>query len=95
MREASQVRLPSDPRVNEAAFSYYRRLRRVRDHLTSHLSEAFTLSQGASIAWMASASFSRFFKAKVGVPFTVWVKHVRITASGNLSTVLGQIGLDN
>lgn len=62
------------PRV----FAYYRRLRRVKEHLDAHLSEKISLKTAAKVAGLEEKYFSTFFHAKTGICFTEWVARVRI-----------------
>lgn len=64
--------------VNEAAFSYYARLGRVRAYVAQQYAEPITLSAAARVAGIEAKYFSTFFHAKVGVRFRDWLGHVRI-----------------
>jgi two-component system response regulator YesN len=64
--------------INEAAFSYYARLQRVRDYVEEHYTERLSLAEAAQVAGLSETYFSSFFHEKVGVCFTAWVTHFRV-----------------
>ena len=63
---------------NSRALDYYRRLRRVREHLERDISRPLSTEKAARLAELNPSYFSTFFHAKVGVRFTEWSRHVRI-----------------
>jgi len=77
--------------MNEAAFSYYKRLRRVQTYVTSHPGESLSLAKLAGIAGLEATYFSKFFRRKTGVGVHEWVNSVRVERAkvlirqGNLS----------
>jgi len=64
--------------INESAFEYYARLRRIRQHVEQFYCEPLSLQKAASIAGMERKYFSTFFHRKVGVCFRHWLMWVRI-----------------
>lgn len=60
------------------AFDYYPALQRVRLHSAQNPSEPLSLIKAADIAAMAPASFARFFRRSVGVPFKHWIDFMRV-----------------
>ena len=64
--------------INEEAFNYYPRLKRVRDFVEANLSEPISLEEISEVAAMEKTYFSYFFHQKVGVTFSVWLQYVRI-----------------
>jgi AraC-like DNA-binding protein len=70
--------------INQAAFSYYPRLERVKEFVSQQYSEPISLSAAARVAGIEEKYFSTFFHAKVGVRFRDWLSHVRITRAQEL-----------
>lgn len=64
--------------IQEEAFSYYDRLKRVREWVLSNLHDSVSLEGAAEIAAMERTAFSDFFHRKVGVTFSSWVQYLRI-----------------
>ncbi len=59
-------------------FDYYPRLNRLRQYVEQSYSEPLPLGKAASIAALESSYFSTYFRAKVGITFTEWLRLVRI-----------------
>jgi AraC-like DNA-binding protein len=72
------------PTVNHTAFSYYARLGRLRAHVLRDLSEPVTARDAARIAGVSETYFSTFFHDRVGLPFTKWVRAVRVESAMEL-----------
>jgi len=70
--------------MNDDAFRYYARLKKVKHFVEEHYSEAISLQRAASLAYMERTSFSRFFGKKVGISFTQWLTQVRISKAMDL-----------
>ena len=69
----------SEPQVaQEAAFSYYPRLKRLKDHVDRHYAEEMSLAVAARITGLEKKYFSTFFHEKTGVCFKDWLAQVRI-----------------
>ncbi len=64
--------------VNEGAFRYYARLKRVKDHVDQNYSEEMSLDKAARIAATEKTYFSTFFRKKVGITFTDWIRRIRV-----------------
>ena len=64
--------------VNEGAFLYYARLRRVKEHIGLNYSEEMSLDKAARIAATEKTYFSTFFRKKVGITFTDWLRRIRV-----------------
>ncbi|RPJ86822.1 MAG: AraC family transcriptional regulator [Acidobacteria bacterium] len=64
--------------INERAFSYYPPLKRVKEYVENNSSESISLSDAASVAAMEASYFSTFFHQKVGIPFSDWLRRVRV-----------------
>ncbi len=64
--------------VNHGAFQYYSRLQRVKEHVDEFYSEEISLEKAASIAATEKTYFSTFFKKKVGLTFTDWLRRLRV-----------------
>ena len=63
---------------NGEVFDYYPRLNRLRQYVEQSYSEPISLKSAASIAALESTYFSSYFRAKVGITFTEWLRQVRI-----------------
>ena len=72
------LRMGIEEKLNDAAFEYYSRLRRVKDYVEQHLSDDLSLKRAASIAGVGEKYFSTFFHAKTGVCYRDWVASVRV-----------------
>ncbi len=57
---------------------YYPRLKRLREYVERNYSERIPLEKAAGIAALESSYFSSYFRAKVGITFTDWLRHVRV-----------------
>ena len=64
--------------VNNEAFQYYARLRRVKEHVDQYYSEEMSLEKAARIAATEKTYFSTFFRKKVGITFTDWLRRIRV-----------------
>jgi len=65
-------------RLNEAAFRYYARLARVKQHVEGSREYLVSLAEAADVACLERKYFSTFFHAKVGITFTAWQRSLRI-----------------
>ena len=93
--------MPNPPlSINHQAFSYYARLRRVKEYVDQHFSEDMSLGAVAQVAGLSEKYFSEFFHKKTGVPFRTWLNWVRINRAVqmlkvenyNVSTVAFAVG---
>ncbi len=64
--------------TNGEVFDIYPRLNRLREYVEQSYSEPISLKKAASIAALESSYFSSYFRAKVGITFTDWLRQVRI-----------------
>jgi len=64
--------------TNGEAFDYYPRLKRLREYVEQSYSEPIPLEKAASIAALEKSYFSSYFRAKVGITFTDWLRQVRV-----------------
>ncbi len=64
--------------INYGAFQYYSRLKRVKEHVDQHYSEEISLEKAARIAATEKTYFSTFFRQKVGITFTDWLRQLRV-----------------
>ncbi len=60
------------------AFQYYSRLKRVKEHVDEYYSEEISLGKAARIAATEKTYFSTFFRKKVGITFTEWLRRLRV-----------------
>ena len=64
--------------INYMAFQYYSRLKRVKEHVDEYYSEEISLEKAARIAATEKTYFSTFFRKKVGITFTDWLRRLRV-----------------
>lgn len=67
-----------EPRVNDGAFTYYPRLSRVAEYATAHVTDRLTLGDVAEVVGLEKKYFSAFFRSKVGVTWTEWLRLLRV-----------------
>ncbi len=65
-------------RVVWQAFSYYRPLSRVCEYVLRHLHDTVTLADAARAAHFEETYFSSYFRKRVGIPFTSWLRLRRV-----------------
>ncbi len=70
--------------TNGEVFDYYPRLKRLREYVEQNYSERIPLEKAAQIATLESSYFSSYFRAKVGITFTDWLRQVRISKAMEL-----------
>ena len=68
-----------ESQVNYGAFRYYSRLRRVKEHVDENYSEEISLEKAARIAATEKTYFSTYFRRKVGITFTDWLRRLRVS----------------
>ena len=61
-----------------AAFNYYPRLKRLHKYVEQSYSKHIPLEKAARVAALESSYFSSYFRAKVGINFTEWLRQVRV-----------------
>lgn len=66
------------PCPSEMAFTYYRRLSKVRSHVEANFSEPLTLDDAAAIAGLEPKYFSAYFRKKTGMCFSQWLAGYRV-----------------
>ncbi len=64
--------------VNYHAFQYYSRLTRVKKHVEQYYTEEISLENAAQISATEKTYFSAFFREKVGITFTEWLRQFRV-----------------
>ena len=76
---------PSPPlQVNERAFEYHERLRRVRDFVEDRPERDVPVSEAARVACLERSYFSRWFHERVGLPFTTWKRYRQVQRAAQL-----------
>lgn len=65
-------------RVNADAFRYYPRLQALATFAKTHLGEQLTLEQAAKRVGLEKKYFSAFFRSKVGITWTEWLRLLRV-----------------
>lgn len=73
-----------DLRLNGAALAYYPRLYAVAEYVTAHLTNRITLTDVSQVAGLERKYFSAYFRIKVGVPFTEWLRLLRVRRAKEL-----------
>ncbi|RPI25110.1 MAG: AraC family transcriptional regulator [Acidobacteria bacterium] len=63
---------------NDRAFMYYPPLKRVREYVEKNWAEPISLTDAAGVAAMETSYFSTFFHRKVGIPFSDWLRRIRV-----------------
>ena len=71
-------------RLNHEAFAYYDRLTPVLRYVEANLSKPISLGEAAQAAGLERKYFSAFFRSKVGVPFTEWIRLLRVDRAETL-----------
>ena len=64
--------------TDQKVFDYYPRLKRLHQYVEQSYSEPISLGEAAGIAALESTYFSTYFRAKVGITFTEWLRQIRI-----------------
>lgn len=70
--------------VNWKAFEYYPPLERVHRWALTDCSGDLSLARAAEVAGFERTYFSSLFRDKVGVPYSAWVRQVRVQAAVRL-----------
>ncbi len=66
------------PGINGKVFGYDPRLKRLHEYVEQNYSEPIPLEKAARIAALGKSYFSSYFRAKVGITFTEWLRQVRV-----------------
>ena len=70
--------------THPTAFTYYRRLKKVKEFVEQNLSEEISLGTAAKIAGLEEKYFSAFFHQKIGICFRDWITHTRVNRAKEL-----------
>ena len=62
--------------TNGKVFEYYPRLKRLRQYVEQSYPEPIPLEKAAGIAALEKSYFSSYFRAKIGITFTDWLRQV-------------------
>ena len=89
--------------VNYQSFEYYARLRRVKKHVEQYYTEEISLENAAQIAATEKTYFSTFFREKVGITFTEWLRQFRVakaieiikTRKESIITIAFEVGFED
>src|SRR2546430_3326467 len=68
-----------EARFSADVFLYYPRLRVLASYVRAHLGEHLSLKRGAKVVGLEKKYFSTFFRSKVGITWTEWVRILRVT----------------
>ena len=66
-------------RFNRDAFVYYAPLTAVQRYVQEHISKPICLAEAARAAGFEKKYFSAFFHSKVCMPFSEWIRVLRVT----------------
>ena len=80
--KSGKISIPKSEKVkqiNEKAFTYYGRLKKIRDFVNENYAEEIPLQKAAQIAAMERTYFSTFFRQKVGITFSEWLRLLRVS----------------
>lgn len=66
------------------AFEYYDRLRRVSRYIETNYAGEVGLREAARVAAMEYSAFSRFFRQKVGMPYSEWLTRIRLVKAAHM-----------
>ncbi len=72
------------PGINGKVFDYDPRLKRLHQYVEQSFSEHIPLEKAARIAALGKSYCSSYFRAKVGITFTDWLRQVRISKAVEL-----------
>ncbi len=70
--------------LNHAAFVYYPRLSAVADYVKTHLTDRIKLADGAGVVGLERKYFSVYFRSKVGLSFSEWIRVLRVARAKEL-----------
>lgn len=70
--------LPDLPPLPEAPFERSERLGRLKLYVEQHLAEPFSAADAARLLHLERTYFSKFFRRRVGICFSDWVRLVRL-----------------
>lgn len=73
--------MPEQGAREEAAFVYYHRLRRVKEHVERALADDISLTSAARVAGLETKYFSSYFRQKTGRCFKRWLAERRIESA--------------
>jgi xylan 1,4-beta-xylosidase len=74
-------------RLNGRALAYYPRLHAVEEYVQAHLRDRITLPDASQVAGLETKYFSAYFRSKVGIPFTKWLRLLRVNRARDLMQV--------
>jgi transcriptional regulator GlxA family with amidase domain len=79
------VRPPDlDTSPNSPAIAYYPRLSAVAEYVSAHLTDRITLADASGVAGLARKYFSVYFRSKMGISFSHWVRRLRVMRAKEL-----------
>lgn len=72
------------PGLDHPGFTYYTRLRRLKDYVEQHLQEPISTVDAAGVAALEVKYFSRFFRARIGLTFKEWLSTLRVEIAAQM-----------
>src|SRR5205823_1323522 len=84
MSPSSVGALDLTAKANEAAFTYYARLRKLKEFVDSHVSDRISLADAARIAGYEPSYFCAWFHRRAGLKFTEWLTLQRLKKASEL-----------
>lgn len=76
-----------DARLNESVFAFYPRLGAVANYVSLHVTDRLTLTDVSQVAGLERKYFSSYFRLKVGVSFSEWLRQLRVSRAKELMAV--------
>ena len=73
----------ADP-TSQQAFGYYPRLSRVAAFCLANFGDIITLADAAAVAHLDPTYFCRYFRDRVGLTFTQWLRQLRVRHAAKL-----------
>ena len=64
--------------IRSAAFAYYARLQRVKEHLDRHVEDDIALTTAAGLTGSEGIHFCAFLRHKPGLGFRDWIARKRV-----------------
>ncbi len=64
--------------IRSAAFAYYARLQRVKEHLDRHVEDDIALTTAAGLTGSERTPFCAFLRSKRGLGFRGWIARRRL-----------------
>ncbi len=77
--------------IPTAAFTYYPRLRKIKEHADQHLADDMSLGTAARIAGLEEKYFSTYFREKTGICYKDWITRARVEWAAEMMNTQDQL----